>query len=493
MWNQCGVRGRAVDMAIYLLEYRSVDGHSAPRFSRAGGETHCYSETMPGANRAGIVALTACLGTFVTAPSAQLPTTVGRSGPVRLDERAFADNEGPWNPLGASLFWALWGERHDPGRLDRNLAYLAAHDVDFVRIFGMVGEDSWRDRAIDPRASDYWIVADRLITRLARHGLRAQITLFADAQVVMPDHSKRRDFAMAWARFADARRAHVLAIEVANEAWQNGFEDPRQLRELGQVIAEATGIPVALSAMPDGDWCRAYAGSPADFATIHYDRDVTGPGGVWRPVGRPWGYPTDYDATCRGQLPRAATSNEPIGPKSSVAEDRDPVRLALSYVTTFMAGNAAYVYHAGAGIRGGGAADLARGRSANLFDEEPASLDGLAAMRRLLPPGLANWGRYDNAGHALPWQGLDDRSAAEPDAVDRGDVLAAYASSSPRQFAATILDIRRPFEVRATRGMRMRVHHPATGKVLQSVLLMPGDVWRVRSDVRGLLVLGDWQ
>ena len=326
---------------------------------------------MPAPSRAAAFALMAGLATCATALSAQLPVAVARTGPVRFEQRAFADDQGPWNPLGTSLFWALWGERHDAGRLDRNLAYLAAHGVDFVRLFGMVGEDSWRDRAIDPRASDYWIVADRLIQRLARHGLRAQVTLFADAQVVMPDHSQRRDFALAWARFADARRAHVLAIEVANEGWQNGFEDARPLRELGQVIAEATEIPVALSAMPDGDWCRAYAGSPADFATVHYDRGVSGPGGVWRPVGRPWGYPTDYDTTCRGQLPRAATSNEPIGPQSSVAEDRDPVRLALSYVTTFIAGNAAYVYHAGAGIRGGGAADLARGRSANLFDQEP--------------------------------------------------------------------------------------------------------------------------
>src|SRR5690606_20413731 len=71
-------------------------------------------------------------------------------GRVHLDGHAFADDGGPFNALGASLFWALWGERHDPERLDANLAHLAAHDVDYVRILAMVGARTWEDRVIDP-------------------------------------------------------------------------------------------------------------------------------------------------------------------------------------------------------------------------------------------------------------------------------------------------------------------------------------------------------
>src|SRR5688572_23532721 len=96
------------------------------------------------------------------------PPVSARTGPVRIEHRAFADDGGAWNALGASLFWALWGERHDPDRLDANLAYLAQHSVDYVRILGMVGSESWADRVIDPWAPDYFPVVDRLFDRLQR-------------------------------------------------------------------------------------------------------------------------------------------------------------------------------------------------------------------------------------------------------------------------------------------------------------------------------------
>jgi hypothetical protein len=168
----------------------------------------------------------------------------GRTGPVRLEGRVFSDDGGPFNPLGATLFWALWGERHDTERLEANLSVLAAAGVDYVRILGMVGAASWEDRVIDPRAPDYGDVADRLLQRLARHGLRAQVTLFADAQVMMPASVDRRSFADAWVARANQNRDRVFALEVANEGWQNGFE-PDEMRALGARIAGATDVPVA--------------------------------------------------------------------------------------------------------------------------------------------------------------------------------------------------------------------------------------------------------
>src|SRR5512145_794541 len=84
------------------------------------------------------------------------------TGRVRADRGVLVDDRGPFLAIGASLFWALWGERHDPDRLDRNLAWLAQREFDYVRILAMVGSETWSDRVIDPGAKDYWAVVDRL-------------------------------------------------------------------------------------------------------------------------------------------------------------------------------------------------------------------------------------------------------------------------------------------------------------------------------------------
>lgn len=419
-------------------------------------------------------------------PVARLPL---RGGPVRLEGRALADAAGPWNALGATLFWALWGERHDPARLEANLAYLAAHRVDYVRILGMVGSESWADRAIDPAASDYWAMVDRLFDRLDRHGLRAQVTIFADAQHVMPDATARRQFAAAWADHANRHREQIVAIEIANEYWQNGFGGPdgtEHLRALGTQVAAATAIPVALSSATGvpGDWCRLYAGAAGiDVATVHYDRNTGPPDGPWGPVRQPWRYPAGFDDACRGRLPAAVISNEPIGPQSSVAADDDPRRLALAYATTFISGGAAYVFHAGPGIRGGGAADAARGRAANFFDLAAASLNAIQSVAAILPPGLANWTREDAPGASAPWDGIDE-------AMARGDLLAAHAASSGEQFVAVLLDVVRPHAVVARRAMRFALIDPANGATIAEVSLPRGAAWTVPAHLPGYLVIG---
>lgn len=413
---------------------------------------------------------------------------LGRQGAVRLEGRSFVDENGAFNPLGASLFWALWAERHDAARLDQNLAYLAEHRVDYVRILGMVGTPSWSDRVIDPNAPDYWDVAERLFQRLARHGLRAQVTVFADAQAMMADAARRRDFATAWADWGNRHVAQVLAFEVANESWQNGFPDPNETRELGRRIANTTSIPVALSSAPadEGSWCRLYAGSAADFATLHYDRDISRADGLWRPVRQPWGYSAEYEIGCERQLPVAATSNEPIGPQSSVAEDADPLRLALSYVTTFVSGNAAYVYHAGAGIRGGGAADAARGRRANYFEYDNGILDALSAMRALLPDGLANWQRHNAQWETMPWNGFQA-------AVEDGRLMRAYAATSGGNVVLVLLKQSADISVTARRGFRMTRHDGLTGAVISVDNVPAGSTWTVPASRDGSVFLGSAQ
>ena len=56
-----------------------------------------------------------------------IPSPVSVSGLVRLEGRAFADDDGPFPAWGLSLFWGLWAAREDPGKLYETLDLSLIH------------------------------------------------------------------------------------------------------------------------------------------------------------------------------------------------------------------------------------------------------------------------------------------------------------------------------------------------------------------------------
>jgi hypothetical protein len=404
---------------------------------------------------------------IVLSPSTTSVTAVAH-GPVTLDGRALSDSDGPFLAVGATLFWALWGEAHDPDRLDANLAWLAERGVDYVRILGMVGTDSWRDRRIDPSSPDYWPTVDRFIERLARHRLRAQITIFADAQVMMPDKAARARFVERWAARINKDPDRFILAEIANEHYQNGIDDPRELRELGSALGATTAVLVALSAPAAAQACAVYAASGADLATMHYSRSFE-KGNPWGPVERPWGYPREYDRACRTELP-PAINNEPIGPRSSVEEESSPLRLAAAFVMTFIGQNAAYVLHSGAGIRGGGAGDRSLDRRANLFEVsavDPA-LRGIRALRAALPADLPNWNRTPHDAPEFPFANVGD-------AIAQGRVHGAYGAARGDRFVAVFLGVQRPLDLQARTGLALEVVDPLGREAARQLTVRAGE------------------
>src|SRR5688500_4738913 len=198
-----------------------------------------------------------------------------RRGPVRVDGRAIADAGGPFNALGATLFWGAWGYRSDRARLERNLGVLRDAGVDYIRVLGSVGGTSWADREADPRWNDYDAVIAGL-TDLAYdlYGLRIQWTLFGGAPFTPPG-AAREALVDRFAKLARGREHKILAFEISNEARSNGFGGPdglTELRRLGKGLNEQTTVLVALSDPPSGAACAMYAGAGADVATMHYER-----------------------------------------------------------------------------------------------------------------------------------------------------------------------------------------------------------------------------
>jgi len=400
----------------------------------------------------------------------QAPPHVGvPQGPVRAEGRAVADAGGPFNALGATLFWGGWGYKFDRTRLERNLAALQGSGVDYVRVLGSVGGASWEDRETDPRWKDYEdVIAGMTDLAYDKYGIRVQWTLFGGSPAT-PAGPSREALVDRFATLAKGREQKLFAFEIANEARSNGFagaEGLAELRRLGKRLSDQTSVLVALSAPATGAACETYAEAGVDAATIHYERSF-GREGPLRPLRKPWSYPAAYDTRCRGRLPVVVFNNEPIGPESSVRSDAEPSRIAAGYLMTFLAGNAAYVLHSGPGIRGGGAADLApRLRRHANFDELPSFKEtaaALSAARAYLPAGLANWTRHEPRSPMAPIQ-----SAAE-----------VYAATSGEQFVALILGAQKlvTMSTRATASIEIR--DPGTGKVVRVLTVKAGESFTI--------------
>ena len=394
-----------------------------------------------------------------------------RQGPVRAEGRAVADSGGAFNALGATLFWGAWGYKFDRPRLERNLAALSAAGVDYVRVLGSVGGTSWQDRETDPRWTDYdEIVGGMTDLTYDKYGMRVQWTLFGGAPFT-ESPTARDHLVDRFGKLVRGREHKVFALEIANEARSNGFAgEPgiAELRRLGKRLNDQTAVLVALSAPGSGAACETYAGAGADVATIHYARTGAGDG--------PWDYPARYDSECPGQLPLMVFNNEPIGPESSVRQDDDPGRIAAAYVLTFLAHNAAYVLHAGPGIRGGGQADVTGKLSRHAhFDELPSFkpiVTALKEARKYLPAGLANWTRHDLNAPDAPIEGADR----------------IYSASSESAFIALIQGAEKPRALRARKACSIVVRDVSTGRIVQKLDASPGQPIALKGNAPMVLI-----
>ena len=401
-----------------------------------------------------------------------------KAGSVHADGHAVADARGPFNALGATMFWGAWAYKFDRARLERNLEALGAAGFDYVRVLGSVGGASWEDRQADPRWPDYdAIIAGMTDLAYDRYGLRVQWTIFGGAPFT-PSGDARESLIDRFASMARGREQKIFAFEIANESWQNGFRGAdglAELRRLGTRLSGKTAILVALSAPSRGAACATYAGSGADAMTIHYDRGFGGEGPL-RPIVRMWSVSAALDRACRAQLPPLIFNNEPIGPESSVEQDDAPARIAAGYVMTFLAGNAAYVFHSGPGVRGGGAADVGPKlhRHAH-FDELPSFKPiaaALGAAKSYLPPGLANWPRHEPNAPGAPIHGYEQ----------------LYSASHGSDFVALIVGATKPVTLRARVNASLDIRRTATGEVIRRLNVSSGEPFRLTTDEAVVLV-----
>src|SRR5690606_26713868 len=155
--------------------------------------------------------------------------------------------------LGVSYFTALWRCKNDRARLESDLAFLAEQGFNYYRMLSMVGYyGAWDGLEIAPIAftsregkevkawPDYWEQLRTLIDlAYDRFGMRTQITIFADAQLMPAKADRIAHMQHLLDHVIPGRDHKIILLEVANEAWQNGFPDKQgvaDLREFTQYL-----------------------------------------------------------------------------------------------------------------------------------------------------------------------------------------------------------------------------------------------------------------
>lgn len=382
-----------------------------------------------------------------------------RTGRVRLEAHELRDDRGAFLGLGASYFTALWRYRNDRARLESDLAFLAQQGFCYTRVLSMVGwHPAWDGLEVAPvsfanRAGqavaawpDYWQALAGLVDlSFDRFGLRTQITIFADAQLMPSKTGRVAHLRRLLAEVVAGREDKIMLLEVANEAWQNGFpgdEGVADLREFTRFLADRTEVLVATTSNHEGSFEAIYRDSAADIATWHFSRDRSADGG-WRPV---------IDCRRLAQVPRCppVSSNEPIGPGASVASESDPARLVLAAAYAFASRLPMYVFHSEAGVFG-------RAR----FEATPA-IGSFRHLARILPGDLPNW-TSDEA-----------RDAGSPLSAE-GCVSMACCHRGRRLLCVPVGVQSRGWALMARSLVRLRVFDLLTGRELRPVELKPGE------------------
>jgi hypothetical protein len=402
------------------------------------------------------------------------PAAGARSGVVHIVNNVMlADDDGSFNPLGTTLFPAWWLRKNDPARLTRNLAFAADCGIDYQRILCEVGGVSWEDRTVDPRDPDYVsILRDVIDEAFDVHGLRTELTVFGGGTGADPS--------MVIDKVLQAVGSNLQKIMDGEGVNENNLDLNAML--VAKLAHELSPVPVAYASTDKPPIDEQLVVATA--YTVHLDRTL----GEMTGEGAPLGERAIRQAWDLKDYREPGFHNEPIGPQSSVAETSDPRILAMCRVLAILCGCVGYVFHTGGGIRCGGAADQARGRSANLYDvpSYAALAAALRALDSVLPPDLPTWEKLNLGWQNAPWK-VD--SIWVDHSVQQG-TNRLYSAVSAGRVVSAVVGVRKSVSLIAQRQLGdVQVYDPATGAVVQSQRCDAGSVLRIDGTSPGYVVI----
>jgi hypothetical protein len=397
------------------------------------------------------------------------------AGRLRAEGKACRDDNGLFLPLACSFFWWWWGVKHDRDRAFQNMAEVAPWS-DEVRAFGEVGGASWEDRVIDPRSSDYEDIGKAATDEaFGRYATRTQLTVFGGGTGADPDMTIGKVISII-----RGREEAFSSVELSNEG--NGIDAATRRRLAQRLQAEFPGLLVATTSAGEGPWSEAsFDLDVASMGTDHSERQQGDED--WRQVRQ--------GCETLGIGKKVMDNNEPPGFESSVAIIHDPLRLAsLRLVGALCGGMVKFCHHSGAGIRGGGAADRAKGRAANFWEYDgssanrPSMAEAVAAYRRveaLVPQEAPNWRGVK--GHWSDTRLVADKVWSDDSAnIDHGCVR-VYGSYSDRAYAEVVIGVRRYVMLTQKAGAyNVQAVDVLSGETVLSRLVGDGETFRLEGD-----------
>jgi hypothetical protein len=211
---------------------------------------------------------------FAQSGSSSLAGNAGEVGPLSVFKPCLCVETGqPWQWRGFSdflLFYRyLTGVNINP-HLDERIELGA----NVLRVLSMVAWDNLSPLFYPSNFPDYFEKLPAFVDLLASRGLRLELTIFADAQIVMPNTSDR-----------DAHQAQVIekikgkwnvTAEVANEPFKNlpggepeAVERAQSLKGCGVLVASGS-----YNSRSETDWRPM---PPGDYGTTHCGRNSQWP------------------------------------------------------------------------------------------------------------------------------------------------------------------------------------------------------------------------
>src|SRR5262252_423891 len=412
-----------------------------------------------------------CNLTFKTAGGA----TTKRRGVVRIIDRVWTDDDGPFRPLGATLFWSVWGWQNDQMRLRQTLEWLSARGVHFIRILGDVDWSGWgmqMDSSLPNWERDVGQLIDCVYDEF---NMRTEFTLWGGSP---------RDPINCASRVLNilpGREHKILALEMGNECFQNGPDDAT-LKHMLQILGRS-GMPRAASSpgpdiMTAPEWIENWLQYGADKGTIHPDR-TRGEHGE-RCVRQMHDF---------GGMHCGANVNEPIGPRSSVDEEVQPTKLAMMRAMSIFYGCGAYVLHNGNGVSG--QPDPTHNRGGDLWtvpgiDEIHLAVWGVDAV---LPVGVETWPKSTQHG-GWAYDGFADygqplaADAIWSDGIVPWGCDRCYGGVSGGRFVTMVSDIVDYVVLRASHACDCVAYDCGTGKETRATL-EAGGLWQLDQHVAG--------
>jgi len=194
----------------------------------------------------------------------EVPPAGKESGPLVVERPAIRDDQGTcWQWRGFTdflLFYRyLCGVDIGPFLTER-----IGLGANLLRCFSMVGWDECLPAFFPQNFRDYYGWLKAFADRLATAGVRFELTVFADAHIVMPDANARKEHLRSCLLALEG--CWNVVIEIANEPFKNLPGGDAEALELAQ-LADGYGVLVA-----SGEYSSWPPAPTADYGTTHCDR-----------------------------------------------------------------------------------------------------------------------------------------------------------------------------------------------------------------------------